>query len=94
MNKEINKLDLLAGFIIGILASVLGMFLYITLVMHSDFIAGLQLMKSQGHLGKIVTLGSVLDLAAFGILLKMNKELMARGVVLAVIVLTIITLFI
>jgi hypothetical protein len=94
MNKEINKLDLLTGFIIGILASVLGMFLYITLVMHSDFIAGLQLMKSQGHLGKIVTLGSVLDLAAFGILLKMNKELMARGVVLAVIVLTIITLFI
>ena len=51
-------------------------------------------MKSQGHLGKIVTLGSILDLIAFGILLKMNKELMARGVVLAVIVLTIITLFI
>jgi hypothetical protein len=94
MNNKINKLDLLTGFIIGILASVLGMFLYITFVMHSDFIAGLQLMKSQGHLGKIVTLGSVLDLVAFGILLKMNKELMARGVVLAVIVLTIITLFI
>lgn len=89
-----NKLDLLTGFLIGISASVLGMFLYITLVIHSDFMAGIQLMKSQGHLGKIVTLGSVLDLAAFGILLKINKELMARGVVLAVIVLTIITLFI
>jgi len=88
-----NKTDLLIGFIIGILASFLGMFIYITLVVHSDFIAGIQSMKNQGHLGKIVTLGSILDLIAFGILLKMNKELMARGVVLAVIALTITTLF-
>ncbi|MNT97736.1 hypothetical protein D3C72_2401230 [compost metagenome] len=50
-------------------------------------------MKSEGQLGKIVTLGSILDLIAFGVLLKMNKEIMARGVVLAVIMLTIITLF-
>ena len=89
-----NKIDLLIGFVIGIIASILGMFLYIVLIMHSDFLPGLQLIKSQGNLGKIVTLGSILDLLAFGILLKMNKELMARGVVLAVIVLTIITLFI
>ena len=89
-----NKIDLLIGFIIGIIASLLGMFFYITIVMHSDFLVGIQTMKNEGHLGKIVTLGSILDLAAFAVLLKMNKELMARGVVLAVIVLTIITLFI
>jgi hypothetical protein len=88
-----NKIDLLIGFIIGIIASVLGMFLYITLVTHNDFLIGLQLMKNEGNLGKIVTLGSILDLITFGVLLKMNKELMARGVVLAVIVLTIITIF-
>ena len=88
-----NKIDLLIGFIIGIIASVLGMFLYITLVTGNDFVTGMQMMKSEGNLGKIVTLGSILDLIAFGILLKMNKELMARGVVLAVIVLTIITIF-
>ena len=88
-----NKTDLLIGFIIGIIASVLGMFLYITLVTGNDFVTGMQMMKSEGNLGKIVTLGSILDLIAFGILLKMNKELMARGVVLAVIVLTIITIF-
>ncbi|PZX92364.1 hypothetical protein DOS84_16275 [Flavobacterium aquariorum] len=88
-----NKTDLLIGFIIGILASLLGMFLYITLVVHSGFMAGIQSMKNEGHLGKIVTLGSIMDLIAFGILLKMNKEIMARGVVLAVIMLTIVTLF-
>ena len=88
-----NKIDLLIGFIIGIIASVLGMFLYITIVMHTDFLAGIQTMKNEGQLGKIITLGSILDLIVFAVLLKMNKELMARGVVLAVIALTIFTLF-
>ncbi|AOW08381.1 hypothetical protein [Flavobacterium gilvum] len=90
----IKKTDLLIGFIIGIIACFLGMFLYITIAMHTDFLKGIQIMKSEGHLGKIVALGSILDLIAFGILLKMNKELIARGVVLSVIILTIITLFI
>nr|WP_315199719.1 hypothetical protein [uncultured Flavobacterium sp.] len=88
-----NKIDLLIGFIIGIIASVLGMFLYITIAMHTDFLAGIQSMRNEGQLGKIVTLGSILDLIAFAVLLKINKELMARGVVLAVIALTIVTLF-
>jgi hypothetical protein len=88
-----NKIDLLIGFIIGIISSILGMFLYITLMTHNDFITGIQVIKSQGNLGKVVTLGAILDLIAFGILLKRDKELMARGVVLAVIVLAIITIF-
>ncbi len=88
-----NKTDILIGFVIGILGSLLGMFLYITIATDFGFISGIQIMKSQGNLGKIVTLGSILDLVAFAVLLKMNKELMARGVVLAVIALTIITLF-
>jgi hypothetical protein len=88
-----NKKDLITGFLIGIASSFLGMFLYITIVLHLDFLAGIQSMKSQGQLGKIVTLGSIVDLIAFGILLKLNREMMARGVVLAVIALTIVTLF-
>nr|WP_315251711.1 hypothetical protein [uncultured Flavobacterium sp.] len=88
-----NKTDILIGFVIGILGSLLGMFLYITIATDFGFISGIQIMKSQGNLGKIVTLGSILDLVAFAVLLKMNKELMARGVVLAVIALTIVTLF-
>lgn len=88
-----NKKDLFIGFFIGLTACFIGIFLYITLVMKTDFMNGVQIMKNEGHLGKIVTLGAILDLIAFGILLKTNKELMARGVVLAVIMLTVITLF-
>jgi hypothetical protein len=89
-----NKIDLLLGFFIGIIASLLGSYIFITFFTHYDFVEGIQSMKAQGHLGKIITLGSILDLIVFGILLKTNKEIMARGVVLAVIVLTIFTLFI
>lgn len=88
-----SKIDILIGFVIGILASLLGSFLFIKLFTAFDFMAGVESMKSEGKLGKLITLGSILDLVAFGILLKMNKDLMARGVVLAVIIITIITLF-
>jgi len=88
-----NKIELLIGFIIGILASVIGSYIFITFFTDFDFIAGIQAMKSEGKMGKLITLGSILDLVAFGILLKLNKDIMARGVVLAVITIAIITLF-
>jgi hypothetical protein len=50
-------------------------------------------MKSQGYLGKVITLGAILNLVAFFVLLKINRELMARGVVLATLLLALITMF-
>ncbi|MBG6062178.1 hypothetical protein IWX83_001974 [Flavobacterium sp. CG_9.1] len=89
-----NKKDVLLGFLIGIATTLLGSYLFITFFTEFTFVAGIQIMKSQGNLGKLITLGSILTLVAFGILLKINKEIMARGVVLAVIALAILTLFI
>ena len=88
-----NKKDILIGFAIGIVACVLGIFLFITFFTDFDFMTGIESMKSEGKLGKLITLGSILDLVAFGVLLKLNKDLMARGVVLAVIIIAIATLF-
>ena len=88
-----HKKDLLLGFIIGIVASGLGCFIFITFFTELDFMTGIQSMKSEGKLGKLITLGSILDLVLFAVLLKLNKELMARGVVLAVILIAIFTLF-
>lgn len=86
-------MELLIGFIIGILASLIGIYVFIIFFTDFDFMAGIQAIKSEGKLGKLITLGSILDLVAFGILLKMNKDIMARGVVLAVISIAILTLF-
>ena len=87
-----KKTDLILGFIIGIITALIGAFLF--LVSFTDYtINDIQLIKQQGILGKIITIGAILNLIIFFILLQKKKELMARGVVLSMIVLTIITLF-
>ena len=88
-----NKRDIIIGFVIGILACVFGVFLFLSFFTDFDFMIGIQSMKSEGKLGKLITLGAILDLVAFGVLLKMNQEFMARGVVLAVICIAIFTIF-
>jgi hypothetical protein len=89
-----NKLDMAYGFLIGIAASFIGSYLFITLFTGYNYIDGLEIMRSKGQLGKIITLGAILNLGAFFLLLKFKKEMMARGVILATIILTIITLLV
>lgn len=89
-----NRADIIYGFIIGILASFLGSYLFITFFTEYNYINGIEIMKAKGHLGKIITLGAILNLIVFFLLLHYKKELMARGVVMATIILTIITLLV
>jgi hypothetical protein len=89
-----TKIDLLIGFTIGIIASILGSYLFITFFTDFDFMSGIHSMKSEGKLGKLITLGAILDLVVFAFLLKLDREMMARGVILAVISIAIITIFV
>ncbi|AEW85684.1 hypothetical protein B0A78_07330 [Flavobacterium columnare NBRC 100251 = ATCC 23463] len=89
-----NKIELLKGTLIGFLSTFIGVFLFFELFTNYSFGAGITQMKSLGFLGKIITLGAILNMVAFFGLLKLNKELMARGVVLATILLAIFTLFV
>ena len=89
-----KKSDLILGTFVGILSAVLGCFIFIEILTKYSFIDGLEIMKSKGELGKIITLGSILNIIVFFILLKLDKELMARGVILGTILLTIVTLFV
>jgi hypothetical protein len=57
-----------------------------------DFKEGIAILKSQGSIGKLITLGSIINLVIFGVLLKLDKEMMG-GVVLSVIAMAILTLF-
>jgi len=89
-----KKTDLLIGFCIGILAAILGTIAIILAFTKFRSISDLQYIKAEGILGKVITLGAILNVIIFFILLKKNKELMARGIVLATITLAILTLFI
>ncbi|MFK7001756.1 hypothetical protein [Flavobacterium oreochromis] len=89
-----NKIELLKGTLLGFLATFIGVFLFFKLFTSYSFSDGITQMKTLGFLGKIITLGAMLNMVVFFGLLKINKELMARGVVLATIILAVITLFI
>jgi len=89
-----KKIDLFYGLLIGLTTSLIGIYLYIYIFTPYSFLGGLQLLKYEGKLGKVITLGTVLNIGMFFILLKYKKETIAKGILLAVIILTIITLFI
>ncbi len=89
-----KKIDLFYGFVIGVIASIIGSYIFIVAFTPYSFLGGLQILKFEGKLGKIITLGAILNLLIFFGLLKYNKELLARGVILAMFILTIITLFV
>lgn len=89
-----KKSDLLIGLLIGFISALIGSYIFIVNFTGYEFLAGIKAMKFQGNLGKVITLGAVLNLVIFFILLKLNREMMARGVVLATIILTVVTLFV
>jgi putative flippase GtrA len=89
-----KKIDLFYGIVIGIITSVIGSYIFIVVFTPYSFLGGLQIMKFDGKLGKIITLGAILNLLVFFGLLKYDKEVMARGVLLAMIIVTIVTLFV
>ncbi|MDD3005512.1 hypothetical protein [Flavobacterium sp.] len=88
-----KKIDLLYGALIGFISSFVGIYLFMILFTEYGLMEGISILKSRGQLGKLIALGSILNLVVFFVLLQINKELMARGVVLATLILTIITLF-
>lgn len=88
-----KKTDLLIGLIIGIITAFIGSYLFLKTQTEYDLIEDFLIIKNEGILGKVMALGAVLNIIIFFILLKKNKELMARGVVMATIILALITMF-
>lgn len=90
---SMKKIDLFYGLLIGLITSLLGSYLFIVLFTPYSYIDDIQLLKFEGILNKIIALGTILNIGMFFGLLKYKKEIMAKGIILAIIVLTIVTLF-
>ncbi len=88
-----KKTDLLIGLFIGIVSALLGASLFLAFFTNYNLFRDFEAIRAEQILGKVITLGAILNIIIFFILLKKNKELMARGVVLSTIVLAIATLF-
>lgn len=83
--------DLFIGLLIGLLAATLGCTLFVYFFTEARSIEDLEVVRAQGLMGKLITLGAIFNLIAFFILLKFEKEVMARGVILATAILAILT---
>ncbi|AWG25124.1 hypothetical protein [Flavobacterium kingsejongi] len=89
-----SKRDLLIGFLIGIAATCLGTWLFLEFAVSGTFTQNLQQVKRSGYLGKVIAIGALLNMVIFLILLKINKDQIAKGVVFATISWTVITLLV
>ncbi len=93
-----DKRQLLYGFFLGLAVCMVGIALFLLgamLVVDGETPQTLyKKLMANGRAGQMIALGAFLNFVTFFILLKMKRELMARGIILSVIVLTIITLLV
>lgn len=89
-----SKKDLFTGLILGLIISVLGTIVVILIMAKGGqtISDAFQYMRNAGSIGKVITLGAIPNLLLFFLLLKKNKEMMARGIILSLFILTIVTL--
>ena len=88
-----NKKEIFLGFVLGLIATCIG--LVITVFIFSDNESIKQSIVNsyyQGFLTKLISLGSVVNVILFFVLIKKNKDIIAKGVLMATIVAAIITL--
>lgn len=86
------KKEVLIGFLVGLVANALGLFLATTLLgTHDDFETALRHASAQGFLGKLVSLGAILNLLAFFVFIKKKQDYRARGVILATVIVAVST---
>jgi len=78
MKKEIG-----IGFLVGLLATAFGFFIFMEYVVKLDFKPMLKLVYEKQLLGKLLGLAALPNLFVFFIFLKKKQDYRARGVVLA-----------
>lgn len=91
--KKRMLVQMLVGFLIGVVATIIGSIIYLEVFTHYSLFANFEIILKSKNLGRIIAIGSLLNLAVFTLLVKYRQDLKARGSVLAIIVLTLITLF-
>ena len=80
------------GILLGFVANILGMFLYILIFIDANFTDAIYKIKEFNLVGSIIALGAAINFLPFFILLNKNKVYMARGVLIATIIAAIFTL--
>lgn len=86
------KKDIIIGVLVGLLANTLGVFIATLFFGNGDsFIPVIKAAIAEGFIGKLISLGAILNLIVFFIFIKKKQDYRARGVLLATVFIAIFT---
>ena len=86
------KRDILIGILVGLIANAMGLFFAATLLGRGDdFTKVINAAVNEGFLGKLISLGAILNLIAFFIFIKRKQDYRARGVLLITVFIAVFT---
>ena len=86
------KKNIFIGMLVGLIANSIGLFLTATLLgQGDDFITVIKAATKEGFLGKLISLGAILNLVVFFIFIKKRQDYRARGVLLITVFIAVFT---
>ena len=86
------KKDIFIGIFVGLIANAIGLIVAATLLGGGDdFTTVIKNASTEGFLGKLISLGAVLNLIAFFIFIKKKQDYRARGVLLITVFIAVFT---
>jgi len=86
------KKDIFIGILVGIIANAIGLILTATLLGNGDdFTTVIKAAAEEGFLGKLISLGAILNLFSFFIFIKRKEDYRARGVLLITVLIAVST---
>lgn len=86
------KKEVIIGILVGLIANTIGLFLAILLLGNGDgFIEVIKAASSEGFLGKLISLGAILNLVPFFVFIKKKQDYRARGVLLVTVFIAVFT---
>ncbi|WP_121666951.1 hypothetical protein [Mesonia aquimarina] len=88
------KKEIFIGFLVGILATCAGLFLYVTALSDYSFLKTLELARDEDRLGHLLSLGAILNFLPFFVFLKKKQVYRSRGVLIATLLVAIAIIFI
>ena len=80
------KKEITTGIAVGLIANCLGIILYLLLFSEMSIEDSLIAARQQDHLGSVIALGALLNMAAFFGFLKLKRDHRAKGVLIATLI--------
>ncbi|OBQ54765.1 hypothetical protein JJL45_15250 [Tamlana sp. s12] len=86
------KKDVFIGMLVGLIANAIGLYFTATLLgQGDDFLTVIKAAANEGFLGKLISLGAILNLIAFFIFIRKKQDYRARGVLLITVFIAVFT---